>query len=262
MTNRLAPIINQKKIEIESLRKIIENDACHPINQVMLGKVRRNSARNFKESIKNKPSVIAEIKRRSPSKGILAAIANPQELACNYIKGKASALSVLTDKRFFGGSLDDLSNIANISSIPILRKDFIIDPIQIAESIIAGADAILAIVKILENKTKLIIDYAAQFSIDVIVEVHNQTELDLALSAGATIIGVNNRNLNTFDINLENSIKLIQQIPNDVIKIAESGIHNSLVARQYYQHGFDAVLIGEALVTSSDPENFIQECLL
>lgn len=262
MTNRLAPIINQKKIEIESLRKIIENDACHPINQVMLGKVRRDSTRNFKESIKRKPSVIAEIKRRSPSKGMLAAITNPQELAHNYINGNASALSVLTDKQFFGGSLDDLKNIANISSIPILRKDFILDPIQIAESINAGADAILAIVSILNNKTKLIIDSAAQFGIDVIVEVHNKTELDLALSAGATIIGVNNRNLNTFDIDLENSLKLIQQIPNDVIKIAESGIHNPVVARQYYEHGFDAVLIGEALVTSPDPENFIQECLL
>jgi indole-3-glycerol phosphate synthase len=207
--------------------------------------------------------VIAEIKRKSPSKGPLAEIKDPLALAERYIAGGANALSILTDQTFFGGSLEDLTNTAKALAntlIPLLRKDFIIDPIQIAESIAAGADAILCIIAVTGSNTATILNAAEKMGIDVLVEVHNQAELDIALECGATFIGVNNRNLTTFEIDTNTAFQLLSHIPKECVRVAESGIVDPKLAQDYFMRGFDAVLIGETLVKSDRPETFIREC--
>jgi indole-3-glycerol phosphate synthase len=208
--------------------------------------------------------VIAEIKRKSPSKGSLASIKDPVELAKRYVLGGASALSILTDEAFFGGSINDLTQVADAlrnQSIPIIRKDFIIDQLQIAEAAVAGASAVLCIVSVLGTQTKALLEFAHSLNLDVLVEIHDQEELKIALESGADIIGINNRNLHTFDVDTNRALQIVASIPDNIIKVAESGITDSLAARQYYQAGFGAVLIGEALVKSNDPAHFITKCI-
>lgn len=169
----------------------------------------------------------------------------------------------MTDNAFFGGHLDDLTQVAtalHTQPQPTLRKDFIIDTIQIAEAVTAGADAILCIVAVLQQKTKKLLDYAKTMGIDVLVEVHDRAELDIALASGAQIIGVNNRDLTTLHVDTDQAFRLIEHIPPSIIKVAESGILTPQLAQDYYRAGFDAVLIGEALVTSSHPAEFIRAC--
>lgn len=238
MDNFLDKIIEQKQQEVAKLKDI---------------------KKSFKKALLNKgPAVIAEIKRKSPSKGSIATINDPVELAKQYVSGGADAISVLTDKEFFGGSLQDMINVSNAVSVPILRKDFIIDPIQIAESVAAGADAILLIVAILQTKTKELLATAKAMNIDALVEVHNQEELELAVAAGAEIIGINNRDLKTFQVDINNALQLIPLIPNNIVKVAESGIDSPATAKKMFQAGFDAILIGESLVRAENPVNFIK----
>lgn len=263
MTNRLDPIILQKQREVKALYQCIDEHPTHPIAQLHRHEISYSSQNSFKAALKQeKLSVIAEIKRKSPSKGELASIADPLVLAKRYLNGGASALSILTDTPFFGGSLDDLNKVAldHHISIPLLRKDFIIDPIQIAESALAGADAILAIVAVLNNNTKFILNAAKTFGMAVLVEIHNKQELDIALDYGAEMIGVNNRNLKAFEVNTDLAFELIQHIPKDIIKVAASGIAHPELALEYRQAGFDAVLMGESLVCSENPESFIRAC--
>ncbi|MCR9191319.1 MAG: indole-3-glycerol phosphate synthase TrpC [Gammaproteobacteria bacterium] len=264
MTNRLEPIVTQKVREIAALKSQVLETPDHAIAHLMQGRQRRTSGKSFKQSLSGDTlAVIAEIKRRSPSKGVLAAIPDPQGLAKTYSAGGANAISVLTDEQFFGGSGSDLSAVATaLSAIPtpILCKDFILDPIQIAQAIARGADAILGVVSILRSRTSNVLTQAAQMGIDILVEVHDERELDLALAAGAEIIGVNNRDLKTFEIDAECALRLVERIPKDKIRIAESGILSPQLARDYHQAGFDAVLIGEALVTATDPADFIGAC--
>lgn len=262
--NRLAPIILQKQREVAALKNMLQNQPAHEIKQILQGKKQRGSIKSLKKSLNcSSLAVIAEIKRRSPSKGSLALINDPRALAKSYVTGGASALSVLTDELFFGGKLDDLAHIAatlHHESLPILRKDFIIDEVQIAEAIAAGADAILCIVAILGKKTSMLINHAKEMGIEVLVEVHNQAELEIAFISGAEIIGVNNRNLSTFAVDTECAFNMIESIPHDIVSVAESGILAPEMARNYYHAGFNAVLIGEALVTSSAPIDFIRAC--
>lgn len=264
MTNRLESILLQKKCEVALLRRRLENDTNHLIAQVLHGELQIRCSANFKDVLKSSSLVvIAEIKRKSPSKGVIVSIEDPSHLAKRYISGGANALSILTDKEFFGGHIDDLTQVAYIvhdQSIPIIRKDFIIDNVQIAEAAVAGASAVLLIVSVLGKKTKALLEFARSIKIDVLVEIHNQDELKIALDCGADIIGINNRDLNTFVVDTQRAIQIVSAIPNTIIKVAESGITDPVLARQYYQAGFDAVLIGEALVKSDDPEHFIREC--
>lgn len=264
MNDKLSLIIIEKQHEIMALQKLVEAQPEHIIAQILDLKIQRNSAKKFKAALRNKElSIIAEIKRQSPSKGKIADIRDPVDLAMKYIQGGANAISVLTDKEFFKGSIDDLKKVSAALKeypCPVLRKDFIIHEIQIAEAIASGADAILAIVAILGNHTKVILEYARKMDIDVLVEVHNADEIDIALDSGAEIIGINNRNLSTFEINTQNAFDLIKHIPDNMIKIAESGILEPKLAQDYFHSGFDAVLIGEGLVTSNNPENFIRAC--
>ncbi|MDH4470431.1 MAG: indole-3-glycerol phosphate synthase TrpC [Verrucomicrobiae bacterium] len=261
----LEKIVAQKKREVEVLRHALASNQAHPLNKLLQKGPQKKSVLSFVRALEDPGlSIIAEIKRCSPSKGVLAAIADPVELASCYEQSGAAAISILTDHSFFGGSLEDLSSIARAKekqriTVPLLRKDFIIDPLQVAESALTGADAILAIIAILGESTSTIIEEAAQWGLDVLVEVHDAAELQVALDAGATIIGVNNRNLKTFEIDLQRAFELVEKIPNTILKVAESGIANPQIAERYYKAGFDAVLVGEALVLSHNPQDFFQK---
>lgn len=261
MHNYLEKIIKEKQNKIMHLHDILKQPE-HAISRIFLDQTDFIAKNKFSTALRleNKLAVIAEIKRRSPSKGSLAAIEQPNELAKKYVQGGATAISVLTDENFFGSQAADLPDVAQSVSAAILQKDFILEPIQIAEAKLLGADAILCIVALLAEKTKKLIDYAHKLGLEVLVEIHDEKELEIALNSGAKIIGVNNRNLNTFEVNTDTAIKLIEHIPNTIIKVAESGIMEPKIAQHYYQVGFNAVLIGEALVKSNNPQNFIKEC--
>lgn len=263
MHSRLLEIIQHKQTEVAALKAKLAEQPHHPIAQILKGKHLIHSRRDFGAALQSERlSIIAEIKRRSPSRGDLADITDPVALAAIYQKSGASAISVLTDTRFFQGSLSDLSLVSsaiNGTNCPILRKDFILDPVQIAEAAHAGADAVLLIVVVLQERIGDLLQTARELHLPALVEVHNEAELDLALDNGATIIGVNNRDLNTFEVDLETSFRLIEHIPADRVRVAESGVKSPLNAWELRAAGYDAVLIGEALVTADDPAQFIQE---
>ncbi|MCX7091065.1 MAG: bifunctional indole-3-glycerol phosphate synthase/phosphoribosylanthranilate isomerase [Legionellales bacterium] len=264
MTNRLAPIIAQKRREVAALQDLLRAQPEPAMLSFLRGQAQRSALKSFRQALQGPNlAVIAEIKRKSPSKGHLAPIADPIALAQTYIAAGAAALSILTDELFFNGSLADLSSVAQAcvkQPTPILRKDFVIDTIQIAQAVTAGADAILAIVAVLGSETKTILHAAKDMGVDVLVEVHTEAELMLALESGAEIIGVNNRDLTTFSIDVDRAFHLLQLIPKGIISVAESGITMPDLARDYHQAGFDAVLIGEALVTADSPELFLRGC--
>jgi indole-3-glycerol phosphate synthase len=263
MSNKLDIIINQKQKEVADLKAKLALELQHEINLLLLGKKQHVPMHDFSQALaKPALSVIAEIKRKSPSKGHLAAIADPIALANTYIDGGADVLSILTDTEFFSGHLNDLITVKqNLSkATPILRKDFTIDEVQIAEAIYAGASAILLIVAALGIKTKVLLQRAHELGIEALVEVHNQAELEMAVDFDAKIIGINNRDLTTFKIDTDQAFRLVETLPKNVIKIAESGILNPELAQEYYKAGFDGVLIGEALVTAANPKEFIRAC--
>jgi indole-3-glycerol phosphate synthase len=200
-------------------------------------------------------AVIAELKRRSPSKGDLAPDLDPATVAKAYEAGGAAALSVLTDRPFFGGSVDDLQTARGNVELPVLRKDFIIDETQVYEARAIGADAALLIVAALPDDAELagLRALADEVGLGALVEVHDGAELDRALGAGATVIGVNARDLGTFGEDLGGSEELARRIPAGVTAVAESAIRSPAEARRMADAGFDAVLVGEALVRSDDP---------
>ena len=198
--------------------------------------------------------VIAELKQASPSRGTLRADYRPREIASGYEAAGAAALSVLTEEQFFKGSLGDLEEAREAVSLPVLRKDFILDPYQLYESTAAGADALLLIVAAL-NDAELgsLIELASGLEIAALVEVHNQDDVRRALAAGARIVGVNNRDLRTFEVNLETSLRLRDLIPAGILTVSESGIGTPGDLDRLRGVGFDAVLIGERLITQPDP---------
>lgn len=198
--------------------------------------------------------VIAEVKRASPSKGELADIPDPAELAVMYEEGGARVISCLTERRRFRGSLDDLDAVRRAVSIPVLRKDFIVGPYQIHEARAHGADVVLLIVAALEQDTLVsLLDRTESLGMTALVEVHTEEEADRALSAGATVIGVNARDLKTLEVHPEVFSQIAPGLPADVVKIAESGIRGPADLLSYASAGADAVLVGEGLVTSGDP---------
>lgn len=263
MHNYLKEILSQKRQEVEQLNAMLATDVDHPLAKILAGQNAVIVKKSLREALKRSPlAVIAEIKRRSPSKMKLADIDDPAALAKQYVAGGAAAVSVLTDYPGFGGSLADLTAVAQALSdtpVAVLRKDFILSEIQIAESILAGADAILLIVAVLQERTAELLAAARRMQIDALVEVHTQAELELALTIGADMVGVNNRDLSSFQIDMNISYQLIKHMPSSVIKIAESGIHNPAVGAELGNLGFDALLIGESLVKSTSPDVFIQE---
>ena len=202
--------------------------------------------------------VIAEIKRRSPSKGDLNPGLDPSAVAQSYEAGGAACLSVLTDEKFFGGSSDDLRLARDAVGVPALRKDFTVDARDIADARLMGADAVLLIVAALDDdELRRFLALAGDLTLDALVEVHDERELDRALAAGASIIGVNQRDLTTFDIDRGLAVKLAPRMPDGVVTVAESGIRDGDDARNVAAAGYDAVLVGESVVTSGDPASAV-----
>jgi indole-3-glycerol phosphate synthase len=205
-------------------------------------------------------AVIAEVKRRSPSAGSIREDLDPGQRAALYAAHGAAAISVLTDGPYFGGSVEDLRAAAEQCSLPVLRKDFILDEVQILEARAAGASAVLLIVRAL-GKARLasLLRYAAELGLEALVEVHTATELDTALDTGAEIVGVNSRDLDTFRIDTGDAWKLLGRIPSDRIAVAESGILGQSDVLRVAQAGADAVLIGTALSAAEVPEQLLRQ---
>ncbi|TMK40702.1 MAG: indole-3-glycerol phosphate synthase TrpC [Actinobacteria bacterium] len=207
-------------------------------------------------------SVIAEHKRRSPSAGTLRDGADLSEIVAGYERGGAAALSVLTEERHFAGSLDDLRAARTATGLPLLRKDFIVDPYQLLESAAAGADAVLLIVAALDFETLGELQARArELGLEALVEVHDARELELAGRAGARIIGINNRDLRDFTVDVERTLALLDQVPAGATVVSESGIEGAQRIRELRDAGVHAVLIGERLMRAPDPEAELRSLL-
>ena len=257
MSDKLAEILATKRLEVEAL-----------LPQAALlraAALQRNDFGGFRSALDRGPGrlgVIAEIKQASPSAGLIDPHFDPLRQAKRYLEGGASCLSVLTDEKYFQGSLADLTRISKISGAPLLRKDFMIHEVQIHEAAVAGADAILLIVAALDDATlRRLYDEARAFLLDVLVEVHDLREMERALELGADLIGVNNRNLKTFAVDLATTERLAEEVPMDVLLVSESGIKTPQDALRVLDAGANAVLIGEALMRAHDPSRAIEAYL-
>jgi len=218
--------------------------------------------RGFAASIRDTPhlAVIAEIKRKSPSKGDLNASLNPADLAQQYQRGGASCLSVLTDTNHFGGSVSDLQVARGACSVPVIRKDFTVDARDICDARIMGADCVLLIAAILSAaEMSTYLDLCREVDIDALVEVHDEAELELAMNAGAVMVGVNQRDLVTFAVDQARAVRMAPRIPDHVVRVAESGVRGRDDALALRAAGYDAILVGEHLVTSPDPAAALTE---
>ncbi|MCB1209365.1 MAG: indole-3-glycerol phosphate synthase TrpC [Verrucomicrobiales bacterium] len=246
--NKLDEIIAHKRTEIE---RIIPLAA-----KLRAAAAGRNDVRGFGDALIANPErlgMIAEVKRASPSAGTIAADFDPVTIARTYEKAGASAISVLTDEKYFQGRLDYMINVREQVDIPVLRKDFIIHEVQIYEAVVAGADAILLIVAALQQEDLVrLLDIAHTFQLDVLVEVHDLPELDRALRTDARIIGVNNRNLKSFTVDLAATEALAEEVPEDIILVSESGIKTPEDAARVAAAGADALLVGETLMRSQN----------
>ena len=207
-------------------------------------------------------AVISEIKRRSPSKGDLNSGLDARLLATQYEAGGAACLSVLTDEEFFGGSVADLQIARSACALPVLRKDFTVSPRDVVDARLIGADCVLLIAAAL---TSCVLGdlhaLATELGLDVLVEIHDEAELEAALAADATLIGVNQRDLVTFEVDHERALRVGARIPDDVVKVAESGVRGAADARALHAGGFHAVLVGETLVTSGDPSLAVSQLI-
>ncbi len=244
----LARIVARKREEIAQRAPLVgqwEREA----------ELRLSTRRDFRAALSARSTaIIAEIKKASPSRGLLSADFDPPRIASAYERGGAAAVSVLTDEDFFQGSLNDLERARAAIALPVLRKDFTIDRSQILEAAAHGADAILLIAAILTEKE--ILDFreaAARLRLSALVEVHCRAELDMAIGAGADLIGVNNRDLTTFQLTLETSLCLTEHMPAGTVRVSESGIHNAGDIARLRAAGYTAFLVGEHLMQSGDP---------
>ena len=226
---------------------------------------RQAPPRGFARAISSSPhlAVIAEIKRRSPSKGDLNAGLDPAAMARSYQSGGASCLSVLTDSRHFGGSVADLQAARAACDLPVLRKDFTVDAKDVCDARIMGADCVLLIAAALSAvELAELLDVARRVDIDALVEVHDEPELEVALDAGATMVGVNQRDLVTFTVDQERAVRMGSLIPSGTVRIAESGVRGRRDAEALRAAGYHAVLVGEHLVTSADPSAALTDLLV
>ncbi len=249
----LARILLSTRAHLEQSR------AIHPLaalEKQAAAHTPRGWARALRHQTQKKPAIIAEIKKASPSKGLIREDFDPARLAARYASGGAAALSVLTDEPYFQGNLRNLEIASANTTLPCLRKDFMLDPYQIVEARAHAADAILLIAAALDDATLLTLARAAHAAgLDVLAEVHDRAELErvLAMSEPPDAIGVNNRDLRTFEVRLETSLHLVQLIPSSVVRVAESGIASGAEIAQLRRAGFDAFLIGESLMRADDP---------
>lgn len=250
----LQRILRTKETEVEKILPQLE--------KLRAAALERNDFRPFKAALDRGPdqlAVIAEIKKASPSKGIIDPNFDPIKQFKLYAEGGASAISILTDKEYFQGSLAYLSRISAISDIPLLRKDFIIHEVQIFEAIVAGADAVLLIVAALDDdKLKHLYETAKAYQLDVLVEVHNLAEMERAVELGADIIGINNRDLRSFETDLATTEELADEVDQDTILVSESGIFSDADAHRVLSAGANAILVGESLMREDIPQNRIK----
>ena len=244
-------------------RQIGEARARTPLETLMQAAKARSERRDFAAALSGGPlRLIAELKRASPSGGILRQEYRRDAIAQSYEAAGASALSVLTEERYFLGSLHDLETVRAAVRLPVLRKDFILEDYQIYESVAAGADALLLIVAALSDKDlRRFIELCQSLQIAALVEVHDESELERALAAGAGIIGVNNRDLKTLEVDLETSLRLRPGIPAGSVAVSESGIKTTQDLRSLADAGYHAALIGERFMTADDPGAALQEML-
>lgn len=247
----LARIVARKHEELAELRA--------QAAQLETAAAERRDFRSFETALRARPAIIAEIKKASPSKGILSHDFLPAAIARAYESGGAAALSVLTDRDFFQGSLENLAEARSAVGLPVLRKDFTIDPLHVIEAAGRGADAILLIAAILSaREMRDLRELAEQHRMAVLVEVHDAEELRPALDSGARIVGVNNRNLRTFEVTLDTSLELAARIPDSVVRVSESGIHDAADVRKLMGAGYSAFLVGEHLMKSGDPADALR----
>ena len=241
----LAQIVEQKKLELTQREPDVERRAEASVP------ARRDFHRAL---IRQTPAVIAEIKQASPSKGRFTESFDPAATARSYSSGGAAALSVLTDEKHFLGSLSDLETARAAVNLPVLRKDFTVDRYHVHQAAAHGADAILLIAAILsEREMRDFRELAERYGMAALVEVHDEEELQPALGSGAKIVGVNNRNLHTFETKLEVGLSLAEKIPSGVTRVAESGIHSAADVRRLSDAGYQAFLVGEHLMKAPDP---------
>lgn len=243
----LARIVVTKRQEIEALRGREQELRARAADAP--------AARGLAAALRHPDRVrlLAEIKRRSPSAGPIRPGSSPEEAARDYLAGGAAALSVLTDREYFDGSLAALEAVRAAVDLPLLRKDFTVDPLQVFEARAAGADAVLLIVRILSDAELTdLLGLAADLGMDSLVEVHDAEELDRALDAGASLVGINNRDLRTFKTDLELTLRLLDRVPPEVTLVGESGIRTAEDVRRLGAAGVDAVLVGESLMRQPD----------
>mgnify|MGYP001371539403 FL=1 len=255
--NKLDEIIAYKKKEIEPLIPLTK--------KLRASALMRNDFGGFRAALDQwheKLGVIAEVKKASPSAGIIDPNFDPVRQAKRYIDGGATCMSILTDQKYFQGHLSFLIEISKISPIPLLRKDFTVHQCQIYEASVSGADAILLIVAALnDDDLHKLYDAARDVQLDVLVEVHDLPEMERALDLGADLIGINNRNLQTFTTDLKTTEKLAEEVPDDVILVSESGLKDTTDAQQALDSGANAILIGETLMRHDDPTRAVEEYL-
>ncbi|HEX3185024.1 MAG TPA: indole-3-glycerol phosphate synthase TrpC [Pyrinomonadaceae bacterium] len=250
----LSEIIQRKRQRIASAKQAVPVDSFE---------IRPNSHRLRQALGGDGLNIIAEFKRRSPSKGPIRVNADLHAIVKSYEAGGAAAISVLTEEDYFSGSLDDLRAVKRSVDLPVLRKDFIVDDYQVYESAAAGADAVLLIVAALEDEKlvslrKLVED---ELGMDALIEVHTREELQRAIACGANLIGVNNRNLHTFEVSLETSLALVTEAPAGTMLISESGLNNSNDLARLHSAGYRGFLIGESLMRSENPEKALRELM-
>jgi len=254
----LDEIITKKREEVEHRKKIL------PLAQLRERIAQQKPPLDFALALKGKRmGLIAEVKQASPSRGILSKNFNPVELATSYAQGGANAISVLTEVNYFKGSIDYLAAIREAVELPLLRKDFIFDPYQVYESRAYGADALLLIVAILnQEQLQGLLSLSHSLGLKCLVEVHNKTEVERALLSQAEIIGINNRDLNTFTVDINTTRQLCPLIPQQKIVVTESGIKSRNDIEKLKEWGVNAVLIGEALVTADNILTTMKELML
>jgi indole-3-glycerol phosphate synthase len=248
----LDEIVTHKRSEVSAAR------ARRPVSDLLSACRDLPPARDFIAALRpqdlHRVRIIAEVKRASPSKGVLAGGLDPAPQARRYAKAGAAAVSVLTDQKYFQGSLDDLVAVRAAVDVPVLRKEFIVDEYQLWEARAAGADAVLLIVAILSDaELRGLLTAADAAGLDALVEVHEAEELRRALAAGAYLLGVNNRDLRSMEVRLETSLELAPLLPADVLAVAESGIRSGADVRRLRDAGYSAFLVGEHLMLSADP---------
>ncbi len=252
----LAEIVQHKQQEVADLRPraaLLERQAYE----------RKSPARGFSAALsRGSPAIIAEIKKASPSRGLLQDEFHPALIAQTYEEGGAACLSVLTDRNYFQGGLHDLEAARAAVGLPVLRKDFTIDRLQIFEAAAHGADAVLLIAAILEtSELRQLKELASSFGLDSLVEIHNRDELNKAIDSGAEILGVNNRNLDTFEVSLETSLRLSYLMPSNAIRVSESGIQSRSDIDLLIGAGYSAFLIGESLMKADNPATALKALL-